>query len=118
MRSFVLEVSSEPEPGSLVPPSQRSRINKGLPLAAHVEHVQPRHGAELLPPQSVTRHHVGLVVREVEQALVRFIQRGGVTFILRLLPLKHAVVWRQKTHTGGASLLKKSNEPALKHSPA
>lgn len=41
-----------------------SRVDEGLPFPPHVEHVQPGHRAELLSPQSMTRHHVWLVVRE------------------------------------------------------
>lgn len=78
--------------------SGHSRVNKGLPLPAHVEHVQPGHGAELLPPQSVTRHDIGLAVWERQQPLVRIVQRGVVTFVLRLLPIKHTVVWRHETN--------------------
>lgn len=69
-----------------------SRVNKGLPLPSHVEHVQPGHGAELLPPQSVTRHNIRLAVRERQQPLVCIIQRSVVTFIFCLLPIEHTVV--------------------------
>lgn len=42
--------------------TKHSRVKKGLPLPEHVEHVQPSHSAELLPPQSLTRHDVRLAV--------------------------------------------------------
>lgn len=33
--------------------ARRSRVDEGLPLPPHVEHVQPGHRAELLPPEGV-----------------------------------------------------------------
>lgn len=70
-----------------------SRIYKGFSLPVHVEHVQPGHCAELLPPQGVTRHHARLAVGEGQQALVGIIHGGAVTLLLHLLPIEHTVVW-------------------------
>ena len=83
---------SVPAPFHIFFASEHSRVNKGLPLPSHVEHVEPGHGAELLPPQSVARHDVRLAVSERQQPLVRIVQGDVVAFVLGLLPIKHTVV--------------------------
>lgn len=69
-----------------------SRVDKGLPLPPHVEHVQPGHRAELLPPEGVARHCAPLAVLEDEQLLVHAVSGSIVSLFLGRLLVEHAVV--------------------------